>query len=150
NFSFIRDIAPVAGVLRVPNLVSVTPSLPIETIPKLIAFAKANPGKLNFAAPTAGTTLLAGELFKWTPTVTIVHVPYGGGGGQGLSDLERGRRQGIADILPATIEYVRAGKLGALAVAAATLWPARPDVPPMGDFVPGYEASSWHGIGVPK
>src|SRR6516164_6600455 len=150
NFSFIRDIAPVAGVLRVPNLVSVTPSLPVETIPELIACAKANPGKLNFGAPTAGTILLAGELFKMMTGVNIVHVPYGGGGGQAITDLLTGRMQVSFDIMPATIEYVRAGKLRALAVTTATRSPALPDIPPMGDFVPGYEASSWHGIGVPK
>ena len=108
NFNFIRDIAPVAGILRVPNLVSVTPSLPVETIPQLIAYAKANPGKLNFGAPTAGTILLAGELFKMMPGVNIVHVPYGGGGGQAITDLLAGRMQVSFDIMPATIEYVRA------------------------------------------
>jgi len=102
--------------LRVPNLVSVTPSLPVKTIPELIAFAKANPGKLNFGAPTAGTILLAGELFKMMTGVNIVHVPYGGGGGQAITDLLTGRMQVSFDIMPATIEYVRAGKLRALAV----------------------------------
>ena len=150
NFNFIRDIAPVAGIIRVPNLVSVTPSLPVETIPQLIAYAKANPGKLNFGAPTAGTLLLAGELFKMMTGVNIVHVPYGGGGGQAITDLLTGRMQVSFDIMPATLEYVRAGKLRALAVTTATRSPVLPDVPTVGDFVPGYEASSWHGIGVPK
>ena len=150
NFNFIRDIAPVAGIIRVPNLVSVTPSLPVETIPQLIAYAKANPGKLNFGAPTAGTLLLAGELFKMMTGVNIVHVPYGGGGGQAITDLLTGRMQVSFDIMPATLEYVRAGKLRALAVTTATRSPVLPDIPTVGDFVPGYEASSWHGIGVPK
>src|SRR5258708_40122485 len=87
NFNFIRDIAPVAGVLRVPNLVSVTPSLPVETIPQLIEYARANPGKLNFGAPTAGTILLAGELFRMMTGFTIVHVPYGGGGGPAVTQF---------------------------------------------------------------
>src|SRR5258708_6160897 len=146
NFNFIRDIAPVAGILRVPNLVSVTPSLPVETIPQLIAYAKANPGKLNFGAPTAGTILLAGELFKMMTGVNIVHVPYGGGGGQAITDLLAGRMQVSFDIMPATIEYVRAGKLRALAVTTRSA--ALPGIPTVGDVVPGYAASSWHGIGV--
>jgi tripartite-type tricarboxylate transporter receptor subunit TctC len=150
NFNFIRDIAPVAGVIRVPNLVSVTPSLPVDTIPQLIAYAKANPGKLNFGAPTAGTLLLAGELFKMMTGVNIVHVPYGGGGGQAITDLLTGRMQVSFDIMPAILEYLRAGKLRALAVTTATRSPVLPDIPTVGDFVPGYEASSWHGIGVPK
>jgi tripartite-type tricarboxylate transporter receptor subunit TctC len=103
NFNFIRDIAPVAGIIRVPNLVSVTPSLPVETIPQLIAYAKATPGKLNFGAPTAGTLLLAGELFKMMTSVNIVHVPYGGGGGQAITDLLAGRMQVSFDIMPATL-----------------------------------------------
>jgi tripartite-type tricarboxylate transporter receptor subunit TctC len=149
NFSFIRDIAPVAGIIRVPNLVTVNPSLAVETIPQLIARAKADPGKLNFGAPTSGTVLLAGELFKMMTGVNIVHVPYSSGM-QALTDLLAGQMQVSFDVMPATIEYVRTGKLRALAVTTATRSPALPDIPPLGDFVPGYEASSWHGVGVPK
>jgi tripartite-type tricarboxylate transporter receptor subunit TctC len=150
NFNFMRDIAPVAGIIRVPNVVSVIPSLPIETIPQLIAYAKTNPGKLNFGAPTAGTILLAGELFNMTAGVKIMHVPYAGGGGQVITDLLAGRMQVSFDIMPAIIEYVRTGKLRGLAVTTAARSPALPDLPTVGDFVSGYEASSWHGIGVPK
>ena len=150
NFNFLRDIAPVGGITRVPNVVSVTPALPVETIPQLIAHAKANPGKLNFGAPTAGTLLLAGELFKMMAGVNIVHVAYRGGGGQVVTDLLAGRLQVSFDVMPTVIEYVRAGKLRGLAVTTAARSPALPDLPLVGDFVPGYEASSWHGIGVPK
>jgi tripartite-type tricarboxylate transporter receptor subunit TctC len=148
NFNFLRDIAPVGGITRVPNVVSVTPALPVETIPQLIAHAKANPGKLNFGAPTAGTLLLAGELFNMMAGVNIVHVAYRGGGG--VTDLLAGRLQVSFDVMPTVIEYVRAGKLRGLAVTTAARSPALPDLPPVGDFVPGYEASSWHGIGAPK
>jgi tripartite-type tricarboxylate transporter receptor subunit TctC len=148
NFNFLHDIAPVGGITRVPNVVSVTPSLPVETIPQLIAHAKANPGKLNFGAPTAGTLLLAAELFKMMAGVNIVHVAYRGGGG--LTDLLAGRLQVSFDVMPSVIEYVRAGKLRGLAVTTAARSPALPDLAPVGDFVAGYEASSWHGIGVPK
>jgi tripartite-type tricarboxylate transporter receptor subunit TctC len=150
NFNLLHDIAPVGGITRVPNVVSITPSLPVETIPQLIAHAKANPGKLNFGAPTAGTLLLAGELFKMMAGVNIVHVAYRGGGGQAVTDLLAGRLQVSFDVMPTVIENVRAGKLRGLAVTTAARSPALPDLPPVGDFVPGYEASSWHGIGVPK
>src|SRR5215475_14327724 len=151
KFNFIRDITPsVASTIRVPNLVSVNLSLPVETIPQLIAHANANPGKLNFGAPTAGTVLLSGELFKMMAGVNIVHVAYRGGGGQVVTDLLAGRLQVSFDVMPTVIEYVRAGKLRGLAVTTAARSPALPDLPPVGDFVPGYEASLWHGIGVPK
>ena len=146
KFNFNRDITPVAGIIRVPNLVSVNLSLPVETIPQLITHAKANPGKLNFGAPTVGTVPLSGELFNG---VHIVHVPYSNSA-QAVTDLLAGQMQVSFDVMPTTIEYVRTGKLRALAVTTATRSPALPDVPVVGDFVPGYEASSWHGVGVPK
>jgi tripartite-type tricarboxylate transporter receptor subunit TctC len=149
NFNFIRDIAPVAGTIRVPNLVSVNLSLPVKTIPQLIADAKANPGKLNFGAPNGGTVQLSGELFKMMTGVNIVHVPYSNQM-QAVTDLIVGQIQVSFDVMPTTIEYARAGKLRALAVTTATRSPALPDIPIVGDFVPGYEASSWHGVGVPK
>jgi tripartite-type tricarboxylate transporter receptor subunit TctC len=149
NFNFIRDIAPVAGTIRVPNLVSVNLSLPIKTIPQLIADAKANPGKLNFGAPNGGTVQLSGELFKMMTGVNIVHVPYSNQM-QAVTDLIVGQIQVSFDVMPTTIEYARAGKLRPLAVTTATRSPALPDIPIVGDFVPGYEASSWHGVGVPK
>jgi tripartite-type tricarboxylate transporter receptor subunit TctC len=148
NFNFIRDIAPVAGLIRVPNLVTTNPSLPIKTIPELIAYAKANPGKLNFGAPNGGTVQLSGELLKMMTGVNIVHVPYTN---QMQADRPD-RRANPAQFYPmsTTIEHARAGKLRALAVTTATRSPALPDIPSVSDFVPGYEASSWHGIGVPK
>ena len=144
KFNFMRDIAPVAGVIRVPNLVSVNLSLPVKTIPQLIAYAKANPGKLNF-----GSVQLSGELFKMMSGVNIVHVAYSNQM-QAVTDLFVDRIQVSFDVMPTTIEYARTSKLRALAVTTATRSPALPDIPTVGDFVPGYEASSWHGVGVPK
>jgi tripartite-type tricarboxylate transporter receptor subunit TctC len=149
NFNFIRDIAPVAAIIRVPNLVSVNLSLRVKTVPQLIAHAKANPGELNFGAPNGGTVQLSGELFKMMTGVNIVHVPYSNQM-QAVTDLIVGQIQVSFDVMPTTIEYARAGKLRALAVTTATRSPALPDTPTVGDFVPGYEASSWHGVGVPK
>jgi tripartite-type tricarboxylate transporter receptor subunit TctC len=149
NFNFMRDIAPVAGIIRVPNLVSVNLSLPVKAIPQLIAYAKANAGKLNFGAPNGGTVQLSGELFKMMTGVNIVHVPYSNQV-QAVADLLADQIQVSFDVMPTTIEYARTGKLRALAVTTATRSPALPDIPTVGDFVPGYEASSWHGVGVPK
>jgi tripartite-type tricarboxylate transporter receptor subunit TctC len=149
NFNFMRDIAPVAGIIRVPNLVSVNLSLPVKTIPQLAAYAKANPGKLNFGAPNGGTVQLSGELFKMMTGVNIVHVSYSNQM-QAVADLLADQVQVSFDVMPTTIEYARTGKLRALAVTTATRSPALPDIPTVGDFVPGYEASSWHGVGVPK
>jgi tripartite-type tricarboxylate transporter receptor subunit TctC len=149
NFNFIRDIAPVAGVIRVPNLVTVNPSLPIRTISELIAYAKANPGKLNFGAANGGTVQLSGELFKMMAGVDIVHVPYRSQA-QATTDLMSGLMQVSFDVMPTTIEYVRAGKLRALAVTTAMRSESVPDIPSVGEFVTGYESSSWHGIGAPR
>jgi len=149
DFNFIHDIAPIAGVIRVPNLVAVNPSLPIKTIPELIAFAKANPGKLNFGTSNGGTVQLSGELFKMMAGIDIVHVPYRSAA-QATTDLIAGRMQVSFDIMPTTIGYVRAGKVRALAVTTAIRSGALPDIPTVGEFVPGYEASSWHGVGAPK
>jgi len=149
KFNFIRDIAPVAGIIRVPNLVSVNLSLPVETILQLVTHAKANPGKLNFGAATGGTVLLSGELFKMMTGVSIVHVPYSNQA-QAVTDLLAGQMQVSFDAMPTTIEYAKIGKLRALAVTTATRSLALPDIPTVGEFVPGYEASSWHGVGVPK
>src|SRR5262245_47233587 len=149
KFNFIRDITPVDGIIRVPNLVSVNLSLPVETIPQLVTHAKAYPGKLNFGAPTAGIIPLSGELFKMMTDVNIVQVPYSNSS-QAVTDLLAGRMQVSFDVMPTTIEYVRSGKLRALAVTTAARSPALPDIPAGGEFVPGYEASGWQGIGAPK
>jgi tripartite-type tricarboxylate transporter receptor subunit TctC len=149
NFNFIRDIAPVAGIVRVPAVMVVNPSVPANTLPEFIAYAKANPGKVNFASAGIGSPPhLAGELFNMSAGVKMVHVPYRGGP-PALTDLLRGQVQMMFTSLP-TIEYISAGKLRPLAVAGATRSAALPDVPTVGDFLPGYEASTWNGVGAPK
>ena len=149
TFSFIRDIAPVAGVIRIPNLMAVSLSVPVKSVPELIAYAKANPGKLNFGAPTGTTPHLTGELFKMMSGTDLVHVPYRVQL-QAVTDLLAERIQVSFDAMPTTIEHVRAGKLRALAVTTATRSEALPEIPTVGEFVAGYEASSWHGVGAPK
>ena len=149
NFNFIRDIAPVGGIIRLPNLVSINPSLPVKMIPDLIAYAKANPGKLNSGGPKGGTVQLSGVLFNMMSGANIIQVPYSNQT-QAVTDLLAGRMQVSFDAMATTIEYARAGKLRPLAVTTATRSPALPDIPTVGDFLPGYEATSWHGIGVPK
>ena len=150
RYDFLRDIAPVAGILRVPNVVAVHPSLPVRTIPELIAYAKANPGRINVESPGAGTSShLAGELFKVMTGVNMVHVQYRGNA-PALTDLLAGQVQLGFDTMPSSIVYIRAGKLRALAVTTATRSEALPDVPTVGEFVPGYEASTWYGVGAPK
>ena len=150
NFNFIRDIAPVAGIIRVPNVMVVNPSVPAKTVPEFIAYAKANPGKINMASAGIGTAPhVSGELFKMMTGVDMVHVPYRGGA-PALTDLLGGQVQVMFATMPASIEYIRAGKLRALAVTTATRSEALPDIPTVGEFVPGYEASAWYGIGAPK
>jgi tripartite-type tricarboxylate transporter receptor subunit TctC len=150
NFDFIRDIAPIAGVLRGPYVLVVNPSVPVKSVPAFIAYAKANPGKLNMASPGNGTgSHLAGELFKMTAGVDMVHVPYRGIA-LALNDLLGGQVQVTFASAPASIAYVGAGQLRPLAVTDATRLDALPDVPAVGEFVPGYEAISWYGVGAPK
>jgi tripartite-type tricarboxylate transporter receptor subunit TctC len=150
NFDFARDIAPVAGLIRVPNVVEVPPSLPIKTIPELIAYAKANPGKINMASAGNGTSQhIAGELFKMMTGVNMLHVPYRGSA-PALTDLLGGQVQVMFDLMSTSIEYIRAGRLRALAVTTATRSEALPDLPTVAESVPGYEASSWQGLGAPK
>jgi tripartite-type tricarboxylate transporter receptor subunit TctC len=150
NFNFLRDIAPVAGIMRVPSVMVVNPSVPAKTIPEFIAYAKANPGKINMASGgIGGLSHVSGELFNMMAGVSIVHVPYRGAG-PALVDLLGGQVQVLFNSPPASIEYIKAGALRALAVTTATRAEALPDIPTVGEFVPGYEASQWYGIGVPK
>jgi tripartite-type tricarboxylate transporter receptor subunit TctC len=150
NFDFIRDIAPVASLIRFPNVIDLNPSFPAKTIPEFIAYAKANPGKVNMASSGNGTSQhLSGELFKMMTGVNLIHVPYRGAP-QALSDLVGGQVQVSFDPLPPAIELIRSGKVRALAVTTATRSEALPDVPTVGEFVPGYEASGWNGIVAPR
>jgi tripartite-type tricarboxylate transporter receptor subunit TctC len=150
NYNFIRDIAPVAGLIRFPNVVVVNPGVPVKTIPELIAYAKANPGKLNMASSGNGSTIhVSGELFKMMTGITMVHVPYRGGA-PALTDMVGGQVQVMFDNVPTSIEFIKAGKLRPLAVTTATRSEVLPELPTVADFVPGYEASAWYGIGAPK
>jgi tripartite-type tricarboxylate transporter receptor subunit TctC len=150
NFNFIRDITPVASISREPNVLAVNPSTPAKTVPALIAYAKANPGKLNFASGGTGTSNhMSGELFKMMTGIDIVHVPYRGGA-PALTDLIAGQVQVIFSNMGASIEYIRSGRLRPLAVTTAVRVEALPDVPALAEFVPGYEASGWQGICGPK
>jgi tripartite-type tricarboxylate transporter receptor subunit TctC len=150
NFDFLRDTEPVAGIIRFPNVVVVNPSLPINSIPELIAYAKANPGKLNMASSGNGSTIhMSGELFKMLTGINMVHVPYRGGA-PALTDLIAGQVQVMFDNIPTCAEHVKSGKLRGLAVTSTTRSEVLPDLPVVADFLPGYEASAWYGIGAPK
>jgi len=150
NFNFISDIAPVAGIARAPFVMAVNPAFPATTVPEFIAYAKANPGKVNMASAGVGSgPHLSGELFKIMAGVNITHVPYRGEG-TALPDLIGGQVQVIFGTMPGTIEYIRSGRLRPLAVTTATRSEALPDIPTIGDFVPGYESATWQGVGVPS
>src|SRR5262245_14151282 len=150
NFNFIRDIAPVAGIIRVPHALVVHPSVPARTVPEFITYARANPGKINMASAGTGTmTHVAGELFKAMAGVDMVHVPYRGGG-PAFADLIGRQVQVMFATTAGSIEYIRAGSLRALAVTTAMRSEALPDLPTVGEFVPGYEASSPFGLGAPR
>ena len=150
NFNFIRDIAPVASFIRVPNVMVVNPLVPVTSVPEFIAYAKANPGKLNMGSGGVGTPHhISGELFKMMTGVNLLHVPYRGGA-PAVTDLLGGQLQVIFDPMPESIEYIRAGKLRALAVTTATRSESLPDLPTIGDFVPGYDTSTWLGLGLPR
>jgi tripartite-type tricarboxylate transporter receptor subunit TctC len=150
SFNFIRDIAPVAAISREPNVLVVNPSVPATTVPEFIAYAKAHPGTINMASAGNGSTShLAGELFKMMTGVNMVHVPYRGGG-PALTDLLAGQVQVFFPPMVVPIGQVRAGKLRALAVTTATRSEVLPDVPAVSEFVPGYEASVWFGLGAPN
>ncbi len=149
NFNFIRDTAPVAGVVRVPNVLEVNPSVPVKTVPELIAYAKANPGKLSFASAGIGTAShVAGQLFNAMTGANLQHVPYRGDG-PAMADLVAGQVQvGFATMI-ASIGFIRAGRLRPLAVTTLKRSDVLPDIPTVSDFVPGFEASSWFGIAAP-
>ncbi len=150
NFNFIRDIAPVATFIRQPYVMLVNPSVPARTVPEFIAYAKGNPGKLNMASPGIGTgPHVAGELFKMMAGVDMVHVPYRGAQ-PALTDLIGGQVQVSFHGIAPSIDHIRNGTLRPLAVTAATRSEALPDIPTIGEFVPGYEASTWVGLGAPK
>ena len=150
NYNFIRDIAPVAGIIRFPNVMEVNPSVPAKTVPEFITYAKANPGKINFASSGNGSTIhMSGELFKMMTGVDIVHVPYRGSA-QALTDMLGGQVQVMFDNVPTSLEHIRSGKLRPLAVTTSMRSEVLPDVPTMVDFVPGYESSAWYGVAVPK
>ena len=150
NFNFIRDIAPVAGIIRLPNVMLVNPSFPAKTVPEFIAYAKANPGKISMASSGNGSsTHVAGELFKMMTGIDMVHVPYRGTG-PAMTDLLGGQVQVMFPPTVSPIAFIRSGKLRALGVTTSTRSEALPDIPTIGDFVPGYEASAWYGVGAPK
>jgi tripartite-type tricarboxylate transporter receptor subunit TctC len=150
SFNFSRDIAPVAGIVRALNVMVINPSFPAKSVPEFIAYAKANPGKISMASAGIGSgPHLYGELFKIMAGVDMVHVPYRSGG-PALTDLLGGQVQVYFASTVASIEYIRAGRLRALAVTTAMRSDALPGIPTMGEFVPGYEASTWYGVGAPK
>jgi tripartite-type tricarboxylate transporter receptor subunit TctC len=150
NFNFLRDITPVSGINSVPFIMAVHPSFPAKTVSEFIAYARANPGKVNMASGGNGTAgHLSGELFKLLAGLNMVHVPYRGEA-PALTDMLAGHVQAMFGTMPASIEYVRAGKLRPLAVTSARRSELLPDLPTVGDFVPGYETSAWQGVGAPK
>ena len=150
SFNFIRDIAPVAGIMRVPNVMEVNLEVPAKNVAEFIAYAKANPTKINWASSGNGTSVhLSGELFKMMTGVQLTHVPYRGSA-PALTDMISGQVQVMFDNMPSSMSHIQAGKLRALAVTTTKRSPALPDVPTVGETVPGYEASAWFGMGAPK
>jgi len=150
NYDFIRDIAPVASIYRVPQIMEVNPSFPAKTILEFIAYAKAHPGEISFASAGNGSVAhVTGELFKMMTGVDMLHVPYRGAPPE-LTDLISGQVHVMFDNMPSSIEHIRAGRLRPLAVTATTRWQELPDIPTVADFVPGFETSAWAGIGAPK
>jgi tripartite-type tricarboxylate transporter receptor subunit TctC len=150
SFNFMSDITPVAGIIRVPFVMEINPSIPAKTVPEFIAYAKANPGKINMASGGIGTSVhIAGELFKMMAGVSLVHVPYRGSA-PALTDMISGQVHVMFDILTSSIQHIRSGALRALAVTSATRSEALPDLPTVGEFLSGYEATAWYGFAAPK
>lgn len=150
GYDFVRDFAPVAGVSRAPNVMEINPSIPVKTVPEFISYAKANPGKVNMGSSGIGTSIhVSGELFKMMTGVSMQHVPYRGSAPM-LTDLVGGQVQVAFDNLQPSMPLIKAGKLRGLAVTTATRSDALPELPPIADFVPGYEASTWNGVSAPK
>ena len=150
SYNLIRDIVPVASIYRVPQVMEVNPSFPAKTVPEFIAYAKANPGKINFASAGNGSVAhVTGELFKMMTGVDMLHVPYRGAA-PALTDLIGGQVHVMFDNVPSSIEHIRSGRLRPLAVTATTRLDGLPDIPTVGDFVPGFETNAWAGIGAPK
>src|SRR5262249_15263812 len=150
NFNFMNDIAPVAGIIRVPFVMEINPGIPAKTVPEFIAYARANPGKINMASGGIGTSVhIAGELFKMMAGVNLVHVPYRGSA-PALTDMISGQVHVMFDILTSSIQHIRSGALRALAVTSVRRSQALPDLPTVGEFLPGYEATAWYGIAAPK
>ncbi len=150
NFNFMQEMVPIAGIIRFPNVVVVNPEVPVKTIPELIAYAKANPGKLNMASSGNGSTIhMSGELFKMLTGIDMLHVPYRGGA-PALTDLLSGQVQVMFDNLPTCAAHVKSGKLRGLAVTSTTRSDVLPDLPTVADFLPGFEASAWYGLAAPK
>jgi tripartite-type tricarboxylate transporter receptor subunit TctC len=150
SFNFIRDITPIAGIMRVPNVLVVNPSVPAKTVPEFIAYAKSNPGKVNMASAGTGSgSHLAGELFKMMAGINLVHVPYRGNG-PAITALLGGQVEVLFPPPTGSIAFIKTGKLHALAVTSAIRSEALPDLPTIGEFIPGYEMSAWYGVGAPK
>jgi tripartite-type tricarboxylate transporter receptor subunit TctC len=150
SFNFIRDIAPVASILRAPQVMLVNPSVPARTMPEFITYAKANPGKINMASAGIGSpTHLSGELFKMMTGINMLHVPYRGSPAA-LTDLIAGQVQVMFDNVASSLEHIRSGRLRALAVTTTTRWEGLPDIPTVSDYVPGFETGGMAGIGTPK
>ena len=149
SYNFVRDIAPVGGVIRLPNVMEVNLSVPVKTVPEFIAYAKANPGKVNVATVSGTTLYMAGELFMMMTGVKMLQIPYRGAAAA-VTDLLGGEMQVMFDILTGSMQYIKAGRLRPLAVTSAARSEALPDIPTVGETVPGYEASSWNGVGAPR
>jgi tripartite-type tricarboxylate transporter receptor subunit TctC len=150
SFNFIRDIAPVASISRNPFVLEVHPSVPAKSVPEFVAYSKANPGKINFGSSGNGSAPhIAGELFKMMAAVDLVHVPYRGDQ-PAITDLLGGRIQVFFSVMASSIEHIKAGRLRGLAVTTSTRSEALPEIPTLGEFVPGYEVHGWNGIGAPK